>query len=250
MSCHLTFSSLGLLGFGAFGRLIAAHLAPHLPCLIHDPALPEGTALPTGASAASLSEAAGCDLVILAMPVADMATACRAITPCLRPGAVVLDVGSVKLAPATLMQTHLPAHVSLVGTHPLFGPQSARDGIRGRKIAICPIRGKAHLPVAAFLRARLGLRVVVTTPEAHDREAATVQGLTHLIAQALARMEPLPNRMTTASFDLLIQATEMVRHDPPGVLAAIEGANPFAAPVRAEFLALITGLDRAYAGPE
>ncbi|MCU9840037.1 prephenate dehydrogenase [Ruegeria sp. WL0004] len=250
MSCHLTFSSIGLLGFGAFGRLIAAHLAPHLPCLVHDPALPQGATLPTGASATSFAEAASCDLVILAMPVTEMAAACRAIAPHLRPGTVVVDVGSVKLAPAAIMQAHLPEHVGLVGTHPLFGPQSARDGIVGRKIAICPIRGKVHLPVAAFLRARLGLQVIVTTPEAHDREAATVQGLTHLIAQALTRMGPLPSRMTTASFDLLMQATEMVRHDPPGVLAAIESANPFAAPVRAEFQALIAGLDRAYARPD
>ncbi|NDW47312.1 prephenate dehydrogenase [Ruegeria sp. PrR005] len=250
MSCHLTFSSIGLLGFGAFGRLIAAHLAPHLPCLVHDPALPQGATLPSGVTATSFAGAASCDLVILAMPVTEMAAACRAIAPHLRPGTVVVDVGSVKLATAAIMQAHLPAHVGLVGTHPLFGPQSARDGIVGRKIAICPIRGKAHLPVAAFLRARLGLQVIVTTPEAHDREAATVQGLTHLIAQALARMGPLPSRMTTASFDLLMQATEMVRNDPPGVLAAIECANPFAAPVRAEFQALIAGLDRSYAGPD
>ncbi|SDD95100.1 prephenate dehydrogenase [Ruegeria marina] len=250
MSCHLTFSSFGLLGFGAFGRLIAAHLAPHLPCLIHDPALPDGTALPPGATATSLAEAAGCDLVILAMPVAEMAAACRAVTPHLRPGAVVADVGSVKLAPAAIMQAHLPSHVALVGTHPLFGPQSAKGGIGGRKIAVCPIRGKAHLPIAAFLRARLGLRVILTTPEAHDREAATVQGLTHLIAQALTRMGPLPSRMTTASFDLLMQAAEMVRQDPPGVLAAIESANPFAAPVRTEFLTLVAELDHGFSGPD
>ncbi|MCE8555416.1 prephenate dehydrogenase/arogenate dehydrogenase family protein [Ruegeria pomeroyi] len=248
MSCHLTFTSVGLFGFGAFGRLIVQHLTPHLPCLIHDPALPHGVNLPNGSQAASLTEAAGCDLVILAMPVAGMAEACRAIAPHLRPGAVVADVGSVKMTPAEIMQAHLPGHVALIGTHPLFGPQSARHGIAGHKIALCPLRGQAHLPVAAFLRARLGLRVILTTPEAHDREAATVQGLTHLIAQTLNRMGPLPDRMTTASFDLLKQAVEMVRHDPPGVLDAIESANPFASGVRQEFLNLIAGLDRAYAG--
>ncbi|MCE8514513.1 prephenate dehydrogenase [Ruegeria pomeroyi] len=250
MSCHLTFTSVGLLGFGAFGRLIATHLTPHLPCLIHDPAMPDGINLPVGARAVPLIEAAGCDLVILAMPVAGMAEACRAIAPLLRPGAVVADVGSVKMTPAEIMQANLPSHVALIGTHPLFGPQSARHGIAGHKIALCPLRGRAHLPVAAFLRARLGLRVIITTPEAHDREAATVQGLTHLIAQALNRMGPLPDRMTTASFELLKQAVEMVRHDPPGVLAAIESANPFAAGVREEFLDLVTGLDHAYAAPK
>ncbi|WP_204301532.1 hypothetical protein, partial [Stenotrophomonas maltophilia] len=81
---------------------------------------------------------------------------------------------------------------------------SARDGIAGLKIAVCPIRGGRGRRVAAFLRKVLRLDVIMTTPEAHDREAATVQGLTHLIAKVLVQMEPLPTRMTTRSFDLLM----------------------------------------------
>ena len=70
------------------------------------------------------------------------------------------------------------------------------------------------------------------------REAATVQGLTHLIARVLMAMEPLPTRMTTASFDRLMQAVDMVRHDSPAVFRAIERDNPFAAEVRERFFAL------------
>ena len=65
-----------------------------------------------------------------------------------------------------------------------------------------------------------------------------VQGLTHLIAKILVRMEPLPRTMTTASFDLLMQATEMVRYDAPNVFMAIERANPHAKAVRDRFFAL------------
>ena len=76
------------------------------------------------------------------------------------------------------------------------------------------------------------------TPEDHDREAAVVQGLTHLIARVLLNMEPLPTRMTTASFERLMQAVDMVRHDSPAVFRAIERDNPFAAEVRDRFFAL------------
>jgi prephenate dehydrogenase len=44
--------------------------------------------------------------------------------------------------------------------------------------------------------------------------------------------------MTTASFDRIMQAVEMVRHDSPAVFRAIEGDNPFAAGVRQRFFAL------------
>ncbi|CAO4154411.1 hypothetical protein LPLAFNJD_LOCUS4187 [Methylorubrum aminovorans] len=249
---------VGLVGFGAFGRLIAHHLAPHAALRIHDPYLPAGTlaahlAADAGpeAVAADLPSVAACPVVILATPVASLAEAARALAPHLRPGTLVVDVGSVKMGPAAILQEELPADVEILATHPLFGPQSARvgardgagNGIRGLKVAVCPIRGRCGLWAAAFLRRVLGLDVIVTTPEAHDRAMASVQGLTHLIAKVLVAMEPLPTRMTTRSFDLLMQAVGMVRHDAPDVFHAIERANPYAAPVRQRFFALAGQLD-------
>ena len=61
-------------------------------------------------------------------------------------------------------------------------------------------------------------------------------------------MEPLPSQMTTASYELLMQATDMVRHDADGVFTAIEQANPFAAEVRDRFFAIADTLRRELAG--
>jgi len=234
--------TVGIVGLGAFGRLMARHLSRHVSLLAYDPSLPEGDVI-DGALAASLEAVARCRIVVLATPVNRLAAVVAAIAPHLRPGVLVADVGSVKVGPAAILRDGLPAHVEILGTHPLFGPQSARDGIRGHKIALCPIRGRQWRRVAAFLRGTLGLDVIVTTPEAHDREAATVQGLTHLIAKVLVRMEPLPTRMTTASFDMLCRAVEMVRHDAPEVFLAIEQANPYAPDVRRRFFRLAAELD-------
>lgn len=234
---NTTNPSVGLMGFGAFGRLIARHLKPHCRLLAFDPALPADAAT-SGIIAADPAEIAACDIIILAVPVSALSEAIATLRPHLRRGAIVVDVGSVKIGPATTMLAQLPGDVEIVGTHPLFGPQSGRDGIAGLKIAICPIRGRSAWRIAAFLRRVLHLTVIMTTPEAHDREAALVQGLTHLIAKILVRMEPLPLRMTTASFDLLMRATDMVRHDSPAVFMAIEQANPHARPVRDRFFAL------------
>ncbi|MEN5081240.1 prephenate dehydrogenase [Bosea sp. TWI1241] len=231
--------ALGLMGFGAFGRLVARHLQPHLPVLAFDPATtiaadPSGH----GLHPATPAEVAACAFVVLAVPVAALPEAIALLAPQLKPGTVVLDVGSVKTGPVAAMQAALPACVEIVATHPLFGPNSACEGIAGLSIALCPVRGTRHRRIAAFLRKVLGLRVILTTPDAHDREAAVVQGLTHLIARILTRMEPLPTRMTTASFSLLMRATDMVRDDSAGVFLAIERANPHARQVRDRFFAL------------
>ncbi len=232
---------LGLVGFGAFGRLTAQALRPHFEVLAHDPAFPPGEEA-DGARGVTLAQAAGCGVVVLATPVGALAEVVRAASPHLRPGALVLDVGSVKVGPAATMLAGLPPHVDIVATHPLFGPQSAAGGLTGLKIAVCPVRGDRGACVAAFLET-LGLQVFVTTPEEHDREAALAQGLTHLIAKVLVAMEPLPTRMTTRSFDLVMQAVDMVRDDAPEVFAAIEHANPYSREVRRRFIALASELD-------
>jgi prephenate dehydrogenase len=234
--------TLGVIGFGAFGRLMTDHLRRHFRVLVYDPVAPDVAHL-DGVTATGLAAAAGASVVVLATPVGSFASVIDAILPHLRPGVLVLDVGSVKVVPADIMRRLLPRHVDIVATHPLFGPQSARNGLENLKIALCPIRGGRVFRVAAFLRKAFKLKVIVTTPEAHDHEAAIAQGLTHLIAKVLVRMEPLPRRMTTKSFDLLVQAIEMVRHDAPEVFQAIERSNPYSRQVRRRFFDLAAELD-------
>ncbi|MBB3873481.1 prephenate dehydrogenase/arogenate dehydrogenase family protein [Brevundimonas mediterranea] len=231
---------LGLIGFGAFGRLTARHLSPWFDIYAHDPAATDSDG---HATLTDLATAAACPTIILAVPVEALEATLTAIRPHLRPDALVIDVGSVKVKPARLMEDLLPPGVRIVGTHPLFGPQSGKDGIAGLRIAVCAVRDAPDARrdarrVAAFCRRALALKVFQVSPEDHDREAATVQGLTHLIARLLLAMEPLPTRMTTASFDRLMQAVDMVRHDSPAVFRAIERDNPFAAEVRNRFFAL------------
>ena len=241
-----TAPTVGLIGFGAFGQLVARELADHCRLTICDPAYSHAT-LPDGRSfpLQDLSTAAQCNIVILAIPVARMSHICKKLAPHLRPGTLVVDVGSVKLAPMAVMQAELPDHVDLLGTHPLFGPQSAKQGITGCKIALCPLRGTGWRQISTFLRKR-GLQVMITTAEDHDRDMAMVQGLTHLISKVITDLGPLPAHLTTASFDLLRDAIGMVQEDPPTVLHAIEVANPYARDVRRAFFARATALQAQF----
>lgn len=236
----------GIIGFGAFGQLAARHLVGPMRLWIYDCAWQPGckTDVP-GLIITSLAEAASRPIVVLAVPVSALEEVVAAIVPYLQPGAMVLDVGSVKVNPAEIMRAGLPPSVEIVATHPLFGPQSAVNGIEGLKVALCPVRGRRWPLVVAFLR-RLGLQVVMTTADEHDRECAIAQGLTHLIAQLLKRMEPLPRKMTTPSFDLLMRGLNMVRHDAPEVLNAIERANPYASDVRERFFTLVKQIEQSY----
>lgn len=236
-------TSLGIVGFGAFGQLAALHLGQHFEITAYDPSLDVAkVAKQLSVCLTSLHSVAQADVILIAAPVSSFEQVVNEIAVACKPGALIVDVGSVKVVPSEIMRQLLPNHVDIVATHPLFGPQSAIAGIEGLKIAVCPIRGRRHARLATFLRKALGLTVIMTTPEDHDQEAAVVQGLTHLIAKVLLRMGPLPTRMTTKSFDLLSEAVAMVQHDAPEVFEAIEKANPYAETVRRRFFDLAASL--------
>ena len=233
--------STGIIGFGAFGKLIANHLAPHVRLSLHDPAhtkmrLNSGEDFPN----TSIAEIAECDFVILAVPVDQLCTVCRKLRPFLQPKTVIIDVSSVKIEPVRILNAELPEFTQIVATHSLFGPQSAKTGLNGLKIAICPTHGPNHRRIAAFVKRKFALHPITMSPEQHDEEAATVQGITHLIATVLIEMNLPKTRISTSSYDMLKQAIGMVRDDAPCVLNAIEKSNPYAADLRDEFFSTTT----------
>ncbi|MDJ0387314.1 prephenate dehydrogenase/arogenate dehydrogenase family protein [Roseomonas sp. E05] len=223
--------SLGLIGLGAFGGFCRPHLERLFTVHGHDPALP---------CDATLAEAASQPVVVLAVPVARLAEVAQAIAPHLRPGALVVEVCSLKMHPLAVLRGALPAHVELLGTHPLFGPQSGRDGIAGLRLALCPPTGarpSARARLAARMLRRLGLEVVRMSPEEHDRQMAWVQGLTHLLGRIVSALEVPALPHTTSSFDQLMRAVAMVSQDSEALFRTITEDNPFVAEVKARLLA-------------
>lgn len=223
--------SLGLFGFGAFGQLAAAMLRDFFSIAIHDPSgAAQDLASVQGLTVVDLASAASCEVVVMAVPVSALKWTLRSVVPHLRPGALVVDVASIKEEPARLMDELLPHHVRTVATHPMFGPKSAADPTGKLTVVVCPVRDGSWRRVAAFLR-KHGLRVIATTPEEHDRQAAMTQGLTHLLANALSAFDhSVPIR--TQSFDLLMCALAMVRDDSPEIYEAVTRRNRHVAGVR------------------
>jgi prephenate dehydrogenase len=239
---RLTMTRLAVIGLGAFGRLMLSHLKGHFDLLGCDPSLsgPEWNGVP-------LTDLHGCgaaDVIVIAVPVQSIEVVAQDLAPHLKSGALVLDVGSVKVKPATILIQSLPAHVDIVCTHPLFGPQSAADGIKDLKVSVCPVRGERLPCVARFLSDKLGLNVIETTPERHDRELAYVQGLTHLIGQTLLGMKLETFDQTTVSYDLLARSVSFIKGDSAELFRAIELENPFAAEARQAFFDAVRKIEK------
>ena len=222
--------TLGLIGFGQFGRLAARHRAGCFDLVVADREDAARSIEALGGRFGELEEAAACDLVVVAVPVAAMKGVFAAIAPNVKPGALVMDVASVKVLPAQWMIETLPAHADIVATHPLFGPQSARDGLEGLRLVLCPVRGERAHEIKDLAEAA-GLIVSIATPEEHDREMAYVQALTHLIGRTLVNLNIPDEDLKTRSYQHLLDLCGLIGDDSFELFSAIQTLNPYAADV-------------------
>lgn len=236
--------TLGIIGVGAFGTLMVRHLVPYFHLCLHDKNRDlSGLAETYNLTIGTLEDAARCDIVVLAVQVAALQGVLEDIAPYLRPEQLVMDVASVKVVPAQIMQSSLPDGVDIVCLHPLFGPKSAKDGISGLNISVCEVRGGKAAHVAHFLRDRLALNVIETTPDQHDMEMAYSQALTHIIARAVVSLDVPEIRQSTKTYGLLKEMIDTISHDSDELFRTIQKFNPYAHGTKEAFFAAVRRIE-------
>lgn len=229
-------ATLGIVGFGSFGRFMAQHLRPFFDISVYDRVDVAAVAEAAGVRSVPLAEVLGSEIVVLAVPVQELAEVLRQAAGQIASSTLVCDVGSVKVKPMALMAEHLAPGIEVVGTHPMFGPQSGRDGIEGLKIVLCPLRTTRLESIRGFLADQLKLQVLEMEPEHHDHEMAYIQGLTHWMAKALRELKVPDLDLSTPAYRHLLTIEEILREDSLELFLTVERENPYAARARKELL--------------
>jgi cyclohexadieny/prephenate dehydrogenase len=137
--------------------------------------------------------AAGADLVVIATPLSAYAEIGRRISPVLKQGAILTDVGSVKEVVVRDLAPHVPPGVHLVPGHPVAGtehsgPESGfAELFRDRWCVLIPLPETAMEAVTKVSQmwGLAGMRVVTMTAAHHDRVLAMTSHLPHLIAYTI-----------------------------------------------------------------
>jgi len=241
-----------LIGFGRFGKLTATHLARKCEILVYDSGGKEHLIREAGAEPVSLVAACRQEIVLLCMPISVMENTLAKIAPLLtHPEALVVDVCSVKTLPVEWMRAQLPPAVSLLATHPMFGPDSARDSLQGHKIVLCPerISRDRFEKIAAFL-ASLGLVVIESTPADHDRQIAVSLALTHFIGRSLASFGANDLLIDTEGYKRLLHILEVVKNDTWQLFEDMHRFNPYAADSRRDFMQAMLAIEKHLAEKE
>jgi len=235
---------IGIVGVGRFGSYLASQLE-RVGHRVHRADAGD----PPSARERAVAHACASPTVIYAVPIRDLERALIETRELLAPDALVMDVCSVKVIPCAFLERYLP-YVATVGTHPLFGPQSAPVSCVGQRVAVCAIPG-AHDPAAgdaAATRAEelfrtLRLGIVRCTPAEHDAQVARTQFLTHFIGRGAVRAGITRLPLSTKSHDALMDIVDVVGADSMELFEDMAAFNPVARTVRAEFLAALRAID-------
>ena len=237
-------TEIGIIGFGHFGRFIASHLNKTNKVFVRDKINKYREAQKIGIISCSQKEAVSKDIVILAVPISKLKNVLFKIKPHLRKESIVVDVCSVKVLPCKLMKRMLPDN-EIIGTHPLFGPQSGKQGIENMKIVVCPVRASPNsLNKIKNIFNRLGLRIIISSPQEHDKAMASSHALMHFIARSLLNIGITNQEIKIQSLDKALELIDIFKDDSSQLFRDVQNFNPFAKKIRHRFIKEILKINR------
>ena len=236
---------IGIIGFGRFGKLTAGYLAEDFDVFVFNRTDKSTEIKKSGALKASLKTVCQQKIVILCVPISALKAVLVEIGPLLNKDSVVVDVCSVKVYPTQWMKASLPETVSILATHPIFGPDSALDSLKDRKIFLSPIRinKKQYRKIKTYLASK-ELVLIESTPEDHDEQIAISLALTHYIGRTLSEFGAAPLGIDSEGYKRLLHILEVVEHDTWQLFYDMHHYNPYAQEKRAAFRQAMQKIDK------
>jgi len=214
----------GIIGYGRFGKILASILKPGFGLKIFDPM---ADSIPHDFLCSSTEDVCANQLVFVAVPIRLFESVIKNCAPYIGPKTTVIDVCSVKVYPAKIMETLLPPHTGIICSHPMFGPDSYSP-YRELKIVMHPLRD-THLQyehLKSYFKNH-SIRVVELTPEHHDRQAAASQGVTHFIGRVLEQAGVTSTEINTLGFTDLLSVIEQTCNDSIELFKDLQRYNPY-----------------------
>nr|BAJ89355.1 predicted protein [Hordeum vulgare subsp. vulgare]BAJ91540.1 predicted protein [Hordeum vulgare subsp. vulgare] len=210
---------IAIVGFGNFGQFLARTLVRQgHTVLAHSRSDHSAAAADLGASFyADPHDLCECqpDVVLLATSILSTEAVLRSLpVHRFRRNTLFADVLSVKEFPRNQFLSYLPGDFDIICTHPMFGPESARDGWAGLpfvfervRVGDCPAR-RARAEAFLGVFAREGCRMVEMSCAEHDAHAAETQLVAHTVGRMLATLGLRPTPIDTKGYETLLRLVD------------------------------------------
>jgi len=238
---------IAIVGFGRFGQFWAKTLKPFGEVSVFNRSDQNKVAKQIGVKFEKfdrLNELRNVDLVFVSVAISATEKVMRKIGPFIGKNTIVADTCSVKVMPCKWLKNIFPNNET-VGIHPMFGPDSAKNGTVGKHIVICPLKiSKKNIILIKKIFRKLGLEIIEVTPEEHDRQSAYSLALVHFLGHGLDRLCLDKIQIKTQGFERLMELKENVTHDSWRLFEDMQKFNSYAKEVRESFTRALREVDK------
>tara|TARA_Y100000310_G_scaffold135567_1_gene134404 strand:+ start:8814 stop:9566 length:753 start_codon:yes stop_codon:yes gene_type:complete len=237
--------NIGIIGFGRFGQVMAKILKPNHNIITANRSDKSKIAKKLGIKYSDLNKVCKQELIILAVPIREIGNLIQKIQPMLKPGTILMDTCSVKEYPIKIMKKYLPADIEILGTHPMFGPDSIKYGLRKLQIVFCPANiQKENLEKIKAIFKNLALQIIQVSAKEHDKQTALSLCLVHFIGRGLGKMKTKLEPIHTLNFNRLLKIQESVTNDSLELFQDMQKYNKYAKEQRKSLINALQNIDK------
>jgi|TARA_Y100000994_G_scaffold49016_1_gene38592 prephenate dehydrogenase len=217
-------NSVGIIGFGRFGKVLANILQRGFAIKAYDPK-PAGPF--PGVQFLDLDTVLNEKVVFIAVPIRHFESVIADISKKLKKETTLIDVCSVKSYPVNIMLKILPDHIGVIATHPMFGPDSYMSN-SNLKMMINNTRD-LYNQYSFWKRffSDQSIQIIEMTPDQHDRLAAKTQGVTHFLGRMLKEFGIKKTNIDTQGFRDLLDLVGQTCNDTWELYADLQLYNPY-----------------------
>ncbi|MDO8427911.1 MAG: prephenate dehydrogenase/arogenate dehydrogenase family protein [Candidatus Diapherotrites archaeon] len=234
---------IGIIGFGRLGQLLAKHLAKRNTVFVNDRKNKKSLVRKLNVTQVSVQECAKKEMVLLCVPISQLEFVLQKCKNYFKAGSLIMDTCTVKQFPCAVMKKEIPKNCEIVGTHPLFGPDSAKTTLKNHSIVLCPVRIKKIKKVKLFFE-RLGLKVIIASPRKHDQDMARSVCLLHFLGKALKKLNLKKVQLSTPTHQDLIKLLSIVENDSNQLFQDMHVFNLFSKKIRQNLMNELRILDQ------
>jgi prephenate dehydrogenase len=226
-----------IIGAGRFGMFWAKHLDKYFPVSMYDIDTRREKVVKEVAQWADVTTCLKKDFIFLTIPIRKIVPFIREHKNKFQTGTTIIDCASIKEPVMKWILDDLPEGVFYIASHPLFGPDSAREGLDDHVITVIPGRVpyQNYKFLVHFFEQKLNLRVENMPASEHDRLMAYNLSLIHHLGRTFNKMKISRVPLMMDSLSKLNSISKVVMNDSEELFTDFYTFNRFSKEVTDKF---------------
>lgn len=208
---------VSIVGFGRFGKTLHKLIKDDFEVLTFDK------------DQKDLAKIYEARVIFFAVPISSFEKVIRDHRKYFQDSHLLIDVLSVKVHPANVFKKYLKnLKTQALLTHPMFGPDSSKDGFENLPIILDKFMTKndTYFFWKRYFESKK-LKVIEMTATEHDKMAASSQGLTHFMGRLLDAYGFKQTPIDSLGTRKLLEVVEQTCHDSWQLFTDLQHFNPY-----------------------